>query len=133
MFRPFKIFSRRLFKKRGLIWLASLSIILSFIGSLGAIFWFVRFKVPYNVQLEIEGPTVRAVIPHRSFQAVKIEDEVAFKLEGPFPPTGTVKSVKAVAGGLELTIATPPFPKGGGEISGTITLRSRRLISAFFR
>ena len=136
MLRPFKTFSRRLFRKRGLIWLASISIILVFSGSLGSIFWFVRIKVPYAVRLEVEGPTIRAVIPHRSFQLVKVGDEVAFSLERPFPPTGSVTSVKAAPGGLELTITPPPPSRGGGgegEISGTITLRSRRLITAFFR
>lgn len=142
MLRPLNSLSTRLIRKRWLLWTATLTIILLFLGSLTSIFWFVRMKVPYTVRMRIEGPpgrqTVYVTIPRQPFQVVKAGDEVDLSLGESFPLSGFVKTVKAAEGGLELIVETAaaahtPDKRQVAVQEGTIILRSRRLIAAFHR
>ena len=127
-----------LLRKRLLLWTATLLVILVFLGILASLCWYVRMKASYPVRVEYVSAGGRQYllvrIPRRSFQVIKVDDRVGLKLQPDLRLTGTVEKVEPDGSTLRLTLLIPSLPAGRDRPeSGSIILRSRRLLAAFQR
>jgi hypothetical protein len=134
----------RLMRKRLLIWGLVLLLILFFLGILGAIFWKVRMKVSYSVEMLVEEIPPRwrilVTIPRQPFQLIREGDRSKLVPGRMGAIDGEVEKIVRENDSLRLTVLVSPGQKGKGyrfpenkRVKGEITLRAIRLIAAFSR
>jgi hypothetical protein len=159
---PLKISSilNRLIQRRLLLWMISLLVILVLLGALGIIFWEVRIKVSYPVEMRFNpsgeeslknrsdrGELIfLASLPRRRFHSIDRGKKVRITLAAGIEGDGVVRKVEKGPDSIKLTIAIERIDGGKAargrlesltdqqvKFKGTITLRDLRLIAAFSR
>jgi len=134
----------RLMGKRLLVWVLTLALIFFFLALFVTVFWNVRMKITYRAEMRVEeiSPRCRILvtIPRQSLQLIREGDRAELVPEGMGMMSGQVEKVERTDGSFRLTVLSASAEKGksyrfkkNGALTGEITLRAVRLLSAFSR
>lgn len=126
MKKPF----RHLKRHRFLIWVLALLLIAGLGAAIGGLFWSVRMKAAYPVELVPKGAGVfQARVSSLPLQVFRIGEPVALKLSTGGEFFGILRAVSPGPERIELSFTFTGLPDQ--DAAGEITIRSQRLLAAF--
>ncbi len=122
---------RHLRRRRVLIWALALLLIAVFGSAIGGIFWSVRMKTAYRVELAPdEDGSFRAEVSRLPLQIFRTGDPAALTLPTGEEYPGTLRVFSPAPERIELRLEFPGLPSE--PVTGEVAIRSQRLLAAFF-
>ena len=121
---------RHLRRRRFLIWILALLLIAAFGSAIGGIFWSVRMKTDYRVELAPDGDEVfLAEVSRLPLQVFRPGEPAALTLPAGEEYSGTLRAFSPGPERVELRLEFPGLPPE--PVAGRVAIRSQRLLAAF--